>query len=125
MLSRDSYNFCWPVRTLRQAHERGRWQQRTPAGIRRQHPPREPGHAMGPSIASAPAAPGIDLVARLAVVLGVPVADLLPTTPILDDLAVTRQQARSLFDLLLQSEDRAVLILLTQLLARLAESTNR
>jgi hypothetical protein len=26
-----SYNFCWPVRTLRQRDESGRWQQRTPA----------------------------------------------------------------------------------------------
>jgi IS1 family transposase len=26
-----SYNFCWPVRTLREPHEEGRWRQRTPA----------------------------------------------------------------------------------------------
>ncbi len=26
-----SYNFCWPVRTLRVKDERGRWQKRTPA----------------------------------------------------------------------------------------------
>jgi IS1 family transposase len=26
-----SYNFCWPVRTLRQKDAEGRWQQRTPA----------------------------------------------------------------------------------------------
>ncbi len=26
-----SYNFCWPVRTLRVKDERGRWQERTPA----------------------------------------------------------------------------------------------
>lgn len=71
------------------------------------------------------AAPGIDLAARLALALGVPVADLLPTTPDLDDLAVTRRQAKKLFDELLESEDRAVLVLLTQLLARLAEATNR
>ena len=71
------------------------------------------------------AAPGIDLAARLAVALGVPVADLLPMTPPADDLAVTRQQAKKLFDGLVQSEDRAVLLLLTQLLARLSEATNR
>jgi transcriptional regulator with XRE-family HTH domain len=70
------------------------------------------------------AAPGIDLVARLAVALGVPVADLLPTTPDLDDLVVTRKQAKKLFDELLQTEERAVLLLLTQVLARLAEATN-
>jgi transcriptional regulator with XRE-family HTH domain len=71
------------------------------------------------------AAPGIDLVARLALALGVPVADLLPMTPPLDELAFSRQQAKKLFDKLLQTEDRAVLLLLTQLLARLAEATNR
>ena len=26
-----SYNFCWPVRTLRERDQTGRWQQRTPA----------------------------------------------------------------------------------------------
>jgi IS1 family transposase len=26
-----SYNFCWPVRTLRQRDHKGRWQERTPA----------------------------------------------------------------------------------------------
>ena len=26
-----SYNFCWPVRTLRVRGEHGRWQKRTPA----------------------------------------------------------------------------------------------
>lgn len=26
-----SYNFCWPVRTLREIAQRGRWQDRTPA----------------------------------------------------------------------------------------------
>lgn len=71
------------------------------------------------------AAPGIDLAARLAMALGVPVADLLPTTPPPDDLAVTRRQAKKLFDGLLETEDRAVLLLLTQLLARLWEATNR
>ena len=71
------------------------------------------------------AAPGNDLVARLALSLGVPIADLLPTTPAPDELAVTRQQAKKLFDTLLRSEDRAVLSLLTQLLARLSEATNR
>jgi hypothetical protein len=44
---------------------------------------------------------------------GVPVADLLPLTPDSDDLAVTRQQAKRLFDELLKSGDRAVLLLLT------------
>ena len=26
-----SYNFCWPVRTLREKDEQGKWQKRTPA----------------------------------------------------------------------------------------------
>src|SRR5947209_20411074 len=71
------------------------------------------------------AAPGIDLAARLATALGVPVADLLPMTPDKDDLAVTRQQAKRLFDDLVRRDDPAVLLLLTQLLARLAEATGR
>ncbi len=36
-----------------------------------------------------------------------------------------RQQAQRLFDTLMESEDRAVLSLLTQLLARLSEATSR
>src|SRR5947209_13239880 len=71
------------------------------------------------------AAPGIDLAARLAVALGVPVADLLPTTPDVDDLTVSRQRAKKLFDELLRTDDRAVLLVLTQVLARLAEATGR
>jgi transcriptional regulator with XRE-family HTH domain len=55
------------------------------------------------------AAPGIDLAARRAHALGVPVADLLPTEPNLDDLV--------------GSEDRAVL-LLTQVLTRLSKPGN-
>jgi hypothetical protein len=45
------------------------------------------------------------------------------TTP--DDLAVTRRQAKKLFDELLPTEDRAVLLLLKQLPARLSETTYR
>jgi hypothetical protein len=51
--------------------------------------------------------------------------DLLPMTPDFDDLDVTRRQAKRLFDERLESEDRAVLVLLTQLLARLFEAMNR
>src|SRR6187431_1653801 len=66
------------------------------------------------------AAPGIDLAARLATALGVTISDLLPMpTPPSEDLAVMRQQAQRLFDGLVQTEDRAVLCLMTQLLARL------
>lgn len=72
------------------------------------------------------AAAGIDLAARLATALGVTIADLLPmpTVPP-EELTVMREQAQKLFASLLESEDRAVLSLLTQLLARLSEATNR
>jgi hypothetical protein len=55
----------------------------------------------------------------------IPVADLLPTTADVDDLVVTRQRAKKLFDELLRKDDRAVLLVLTQVLARLAEATSR
>jgi hypothetical protein len=42
-----------------------------------------------------------------------------------DDLAATRKQAKKLFDERLESEDRAVLIVLTQVLSGLSEATNR
>lgn len=71
------------------------------------------------------AAPGIDLVARLAVALGVPVADLLPTTSDVDDMTASRQRAKKLFDDLIRRDDRAVLLVLTQVLARLTEATSR
>jgi transcriptional regulator with XRE-family HTH domain len=71
------------------------------------------------------AAPGIDLVARLAHALGVPLVELLPTTPPPDGLTAMRQRARELFGELVESKHEAELILLTQLLARLSEVTNR
>ncbi len=67
-------------------------------------------------------APGIDLVARLAAALGTTVADLLPTTPPPDDLAVLRQRARTLLDTLLLTEDRETLALVNQFLARIIET---
>ena len=72
------------------------------------------------------AAAGIDLAARLASALGVTIADLLPmpSSPV-EEFSVLRENAKRLFDSLLQREDRAVLLLLTQLLARLSEATNR
>src|SRR5438128_2584308 len=74
---------------------------------------------------AAGAAPGIDLVARLAAALKVAVTDLLPTTPPPDDLDAFRDQARRLFEGLVNSQDRLTLSLLTQLLARLVETTDR
>jgi transcriptional regulator with XRE-family HTH domain len=70
------------------------------------------------------AAPGIDLVARLAGSLGVSMADMLPMSPHPDDIAVTRKQAKKLFEELMQSDDRAVLLVLTQVLARLVEANS-
>jgi hypothetical protein len=59
------------------------------------------------------------------VALGVQMTDLLPATCDLEEMAVARQRAKKLFDELLRSDDRAVLLVLTQVLARLAEATNR
>src|SRR5690242_9407373 len=55
------------------------------------------------------AAPGIDLVARLAQALGSTAADLLTTSARPEAAAVLRQQARRLFDALVRTEDQAVL----------------
>lgn len=73
---------------------------------------------------SGSAAPGIDLVDRLARALGTTLADLLPTTPPPDPTAVLRQQARRLSDALVPAADRAMLQLLVPLLARLSESVS-
>ena len=67
------------------------------------------------------AAPGIDLVDRLARALGTTVIDLLPATASPDTLAVLREQAKRLFDAVLQQADRETLQMLCPLLARLVE----
>src|SRR5258708_16411068 len=74
---------------------------------------------------SAGAAPGIDLVDRLAKSLGTTTTDLLPTTTPPDTLAFQREQAPSLFENLLQRADRDLLMMLNPLLARLVESASR
>jgi transcriptional regulator with XRE-family HTH domain len=71
------------------------------------------------------AAPGIDLVDRLAKALGTIVTDLLPTTASPDTQSVLRDQARRLSEALVQGADRETLLMLCPLLARLVESTNR
>lgn len=68
------------------------------------------------------AAPGLDLVDRLAKALGVTLTDLLPATAPPDTLAVLRDQARRLFEVVLQTADRETLRMLCPLLARLTES---
>lgn len=71
------------------------------------------------------AAPGIDLVDRLAVALSTSVQELLPLTPSPDTLAVLKERAKGLFNEVLQSADRETMLMLTPLLARLAESPGR
>ena len=71
------------------------------------------------------AAPGIDLVDRLAVALGTSAADLLPLTEPTDNLPLLREQARKLFESLMSEGDRETLLLLNPLLARLLESPTR
>jgi transcriptional regulator with XRE-family HTH domain len=71
------------------------------------------------------AAPGIDLVDRLAKALATTVADLLPTTASPDTQAALRDQAKRLAEALIGAADRETLLMLNPLLARLVESTNR
>lgn len=71
------------------------------------------------------AAPGIDLVDRLAVALGTTAADLLPVAEPPDSLPVLREQARKLFESLMSEGDRETLLLLNPLMARLLESPTR
>ncbi len=70
------------------------------------------------------AAPGIDLVARLAAALGTTPADLLPASEPADAAGVLREQARRRFESLVQTADQPTLSLLAQLLARLAETSS-
>jgi transcriptional regulator with XRE-family HTH domain len=71
------------------------------------------------------AAPGIDLVNRLALALGTKMAELLPTSASPDTQPVLKDQARRLFDSLVEAADRETLQKLNPLLARLNESMNR
>lgn len=69
---------------------------------------------------AAGAAPGIDLLDRLATALGTTAADLLPAGPPPDPADTLRREARRLFDSLVGSADRDTLKLLVPLLARLS-----
>jgi len=71
------------------------------------------------------AAPGIDLVERLAAALGTTAADLLPVVEPPDSVPVLRDQARKLFESLMAEGDRETLLLLNPLMARLLESPTR
>lgn len=72
---------------------------------------------------AARAAPGIDLVDRLAVALGCGVVDLLPTTDVPDMVTVLKSQVRRLSDAVLTAADPDTLQLAAQFLARLVGST--
>jgi transcriptional regulator with XRE-family HTH domain len=74
---------------------------------------------------SAGAAPGIDLVDRLAKALGTTVHDLLPLVAAPNRKAVLLNQAKRLFESLAESGDQETLQVLNPLLARLAESASR
>ena len=65
------------------------------------------------------AAPGIDLLDRLAKALAVAVADLLPPTAPPDTLAQLRERVRLLADRVARDADRNTLSLAAQFLARL------
>ncbi len=67
------------------------------------------------------AAPGIDLVGRLAKGLGTTVSDLLPADDPPDPATVLREQARRLAEELIRTADRDTLRLLVPLLARLGD----
>ncbi len=74
---------------------------------------------------SAGAAPGIDLVERLANALGTTVGDLLPTTAAPDTAAILRERAKSLAETLVQAADRETLLMLCPLLSKLVEAAGR
>lgn len=71
------------------------------------------------------AAPGIDLVGRLAEALGTSLHDLLPADASPDTEAVLRERAKNLADQLINGADRETLLMLCPLLARLGESPTR
>ena len=74
---------------------------------------------------SAGAAPGIDLIARLAEALGATAHDLLPLTDPPDTHAVLREQAERLVAVVAESGDQGALSLLNQILAMVAEAATK
>lgn len=64
--------------------------------------------------------PGLDLLARISAALNVPLTDLLPAATPAAPLDALRQQARTLCEEVASTADRATLLMLTTLLARLA-----
>jgi transcriptional regulator with XRE-family HTH domain len=74
---------------------------------------------------SAGSAPGIDLVEKLAMALGVGLTDLIPSPSHTSVPAVSREQAQSLFDTLLKKADQQTFALLNPFLALLVESSGK
>jgi transcriptional regulator with XRE-family HTH domain len=70
-------------------------------------------------------APGIDMVERLAQVLGVSPSDLLPSTPPPDALPVLKEQAKQLLGVLLEQSDEDAFLRLNPLLALLVEASTK
>ncbi len=72
-------------------------------------------------------APGIDLVARVANALGCSLGELLPlaAAPERNSRDVVTEQAKRLFDSVLESRDPSFIFLLAQILSMLAEAVER
>jgi transcriptional regulator with XRE-family HTH domain len=68
------------------------------------------------------AAPGIDLVDRLAKALGISTTDLMPADSIPDPLPVLKEQARKMVDTLLRDGDPEAFSALNPILALLVEA---
>lgn len=74
---------------------------------------------------SAGAAPGIDLVQKLATALGVSISELIPDESFDDAEAVARKQAEKLFATLMKTADPQTFALLNPFLALLVESAGK
>jgi transcriptional regulator with XRE-family HTH domain len=74
---------------------------------------------------SAGAAPGIDLVDKLASALGVGVNDLIRSMNDIDPSVVSREQARTLFESLLKKADQQTFAMLNPFLALLIEAAGK
>jgi transcriptional regulator with XRE-family HTH domain len=74
---------------------------------------------------SAGAAPGIDLVEKLAIALGIGITELIQVPSPDDASAVAKEQARELFENLLKIADQQTFAVLNPFLALLLESTGK
>jgi transcriptional regulator with XRE-family HTH domain len=70
-------------------------------------------------------APGVDMVERLAGVLGASVAELLPTEAPADPLPLLKAEAKRLVDTLFDKGDRDTFLRLNPLLALLVEASGK